>query len=238
MLLSDWQGQLFSELQGPLLSKLQIQLQSRCSQQLQLKINDNRSTMLSVRWESSCTKVSLHHMFLSAPNNVIQALAGSIAKQQAVVAPQVKAFIQESLKVLDHSKKINARKLIHEGKFYNLKTFYDSINDQYFNGKLNLNITWFGKHEQKNKSRVTFGLYHDALRLIKIHRLMDTPTFPDYAVSFVIYHEMLHYTCPPYIDEAGIQRIHNEEFKKHEMRFKDFQRAKSWFQKHRLSFFC
>jgi hypothetical protein len=235
MPLSKWTGQLFAELQGPLLSKLQGQLQSQCSHQLQLKINDNRSTMLSVRWEPSCTKVSLHHMFLSAPKNVISALAGSIAKGQTAVAPQVKAFIQESLLTLDLSNKLKG--LVHKGNFYNLKTFYDDLNAEYFNGDLDLNITWFGRHEQKNRSQVTFGLFQDALRLIKIHRLMDTPTFPDYVVNFVIYHEMLHYVCPPFVDEGGTNRIHNEDFKNREMQFKDYRRAKTWVYDHRETFF-
>ncbi|MGZ3733036.1 MAG: hypothetical protein ACXU9U_04800, partial [Parachlamydiaceae bacterium] len=67
--------------------------------------------------------------------------------------------------------------------------------------------------------------------------IMDSPSFPEYVVSFVIYHEMLHHVCPPYIDENGIQRIHNEDFKYYEMQFKEFKRAKNWVEKHRLSFF-
>ncbi|MGZ3633622.1 MAG: hypothetical protein ACXWM7_04965 [Parachlamydiaceae bacterium] len=236
-IITDWQSQLFVDLQGPKLSRLQSQLQSCCSRQLQLKINDNRSTMLSVRWEPSCTKVSLHHMFLSAPNTVIKALACSIAKEQTSVAPQVKAFIQENLQRLDSSQKLDPDELIYKGNVYNLKEIYDGLNAEYFDDDLNLNITWFGQLKKKNRSQVTFGLYHDALRLIKIHRIMDSPSFPEYVVSFVIYHEMLHHVCPPYIDENGIQRIHNEDFKYYEMQFKEFKRAKNWVEKHRLSFF-
>ena len=49
---------------------------------VQLKINNNRSTMLSVRWEPDCTKVSLHQMFLNAPTNIMQDLACYVRQEQ------------------------------------------------------------------------------------------------------------------------------------------------------------
>ena len=39
----------------------QERLENSVGSKLRLKINDNRSTMLSVKWDPDCTKVSLHH---------------------------------------------------------------------------------------------------------------------------------------------------------------------------------
>ena len=217
--------------------ELENYLQTYCKQNIRLSVKDNRSTMLSVRWEEDCTKISLHRIFLSAPKNVLIALADSILEKQTTVASPVKAFIQECVEGIDHSNKIDPLDLSHQGEIHNVKHFYDEINKEYFNNSLNLQISWFGDSNKRNKSNVSFGLYHNALRLIKINRIMDTSVFPSYVIRFIIYHEMLHSVCPPYVDEKGIHRIHHKEFKSREKEFKDFSIAKKWIQQHRHNLF-
>ena len=159
--------------------------------------------MLSVKWEPDCTKVSLHRMFLLAPQNIMEELACYLRREINIISPSVKAFIEYNLQKLDYSNQLDLNKLKSQGNVYNLQHLYRELNREYFNEKLDLHITWFGKPTQRSRSRVTFGLYHDPLRLIKIHRRLDSPAFPDYVVSYVIYHEMLHHVCPSYVDERG-----------------------------------
>lgn len=216
---------------------LQEELEGIAGKRLQVKINDNRSTMLSVKWEPDCTKVSLHRMFLQAPQNIMQELACYLKREDKIISPSVKAFIEENLQKIDYSHTINKEKLYQQGNVYNLKKIYDEINHEYFGNELNLLITWFGKPNQRNRSRVTFGLYHDPLKLIKIHRILDTPSFPYYFISYVIYHEMLHYVCPAYIDEKGFNRIHSKEFKEKEAQFRHFNLAQSWIKENQANLF-
>lgn len=219
-------------------STLQKHLESSSGKmKLQIKINDNRSTMLSVRWETDCTKVSLHRMFLSAPRNVMDELACYLQGKQKSIAPVIKAFIDDNIKKLDYSHTIDKSTLSSQGSFYNLKDLYDALNEEYFDNELNLMITWFGTRQQRNRTRITFGLYHDPLKLIKINRLLDSPVFPDYVVSFVIYHEMLHYVCPPYIDQNGLNKIHSKAFKAREKQFRHFRLAQKWIQDHQQLLF-
>lgn len=215
----------------------QQQIENSSGKKLKLTINDNRSTMLSVKWEPDCTKVSLHRMFLNAPENVMESLACYIDKRQKSIDLPVKAFISEKLKSLDYSCTIPPQKIQHKGSVYNLKEIYEALNREYFNNSVHLNITWFGSRNNRNKSNITFGLYCDTLKLIKISRMMDEPSFPDYVVSYVIYHEMLHHICPPYVDAKGLNSIHNKEFKKRETEFKQIRQAKSWFNANRAAFF-
>lgn len=215
----------------------QKQLESSAGKKFQLKINDNRSTMLSVRWEPNCTKVSLHRMFLSAPNNVMQELACYLRGDQKNLTPRIKAFIDDNVKKLDYSHTIDPRTLSTQGTFYNLKELYDDLNEEYFNNKLNLMITWFGNRQQRNRTRVTFGLYHDPLKLIKINRLLDSPVFPDYVISFVIYHEMIHHVCPSYVDANGQNNIHSSAFKNREKQFRHYLLAQKWIQEHQQQLF-
>lgn len=211
---------------------LQKELEATSGMKLQVKINDNRSTMLSVRWEPDCAKVSLHRMFLQAPSNVMEALACYLRGKEKSLAPSIKAFIEDNVKKLDYSHLLDRSKLTSQGTYYDLQKIYDKLNEEYFKKQLKLSITWFGKPSQRNRSRVTFGLYYDPLKLVKVNRLLDSPAFPNYLVSYVVYHEMLHHVCPSYIDETGLHRIHSKEFKEHETQFRYFKLAQDWIKEH------
>lgn len=218
-------------------TQFQKELEESSGMKLKLKINDNRSTMLSVRWEPDCARVSLHRMFLQAPQNVMQALACYIKKEDKIIDPNIRFFIEENVKKLDYSHLLDRDKLCTQGTVYNLKKIYHELNRDYFNNKLALNITWFGKPTLRCKSHVTFGLYYDPIRLIKINRLLDSPSFPDYLVSYVVYHEMLHHVCPSYHDEKGFHRIHTKEFKAREAKYRHFQLAQHWIKDHHENLF-
>lgn len=216
---------------------MQKKLENSSGLKLKLKINDNRSTMLSVKWEPDHAKVSLHRIFLEAPQNVMDALACYLKRQHKSIAPTVKAFIADRLKALDYSEMVDRGKLYSQGNVYNLQQIYNDINEEYFDGKLKLYITWFGKHNRKCRSKVTFGLYHDSLRLVKVNRLLDSPSFPDYLVAYVVFHEMLHHVCPPYYDANGQHHIHTKEFKEREATFRYFDLAQNWIKENKANFF-
>jgi hypothetical protein len=211
---------------------LQRQLELPRGSKVQLKINNNRSTMLSVRWEPDCTKVSLHRIFMEAPGNVMQQLGCYVRQEQDDISLAVKAFIEDKLQKLDYSHELDMSKLYCQGNIYNLQRIYNDLNNAYFRTKLKLNITWFGKTFNKNRSRLTFGLYHEPIKLIKVHRLLDSPSFPDYVVAYVVYHEMVHHVCPSYYDENGNHRVHSKEFKEQELKFKYFDLAQKWIEDH------
>jgi len=219
------------------LTTFQKEIEHAVKKKVKLKINNNRSTMVSVKWEPDVTKVSVHKMFLEAPQNIMDDLACHITKEDSALAPSVKAFIEEQLQVMDYSHQVNSLKLFTEGKHYNLKDLYESINNEYFDGKLDLSITWYGRISKRRRAQVTFGLYQQTLKLVKIHRILDNPFFPEYFVKFVVYHEMVHHICPTYYDENGRHHIHTKEFKNKEKEFRDFEIAQSWMKKHYDKFF-
>ncbi|MDB6081316.1 MAG: hypothetical protein JWO53_588 [Chlamydiia bacterium] len=204
---------------------------------LHVKVNDNRQTMLSVKWSPVQTKISIHRMFLKAPDNVVQALARYIKREHKSVSVEIKAFIEENQDALDYSYLLDLRKLEAVGEFYNIQKIYEKLNRSCFDDSLHLSITWFGHHLPKNRSRCSLGLYYDTLKLIKIHRLLDNSAVPEYVVEFVVYHEMLHAICPAYIDERGVHRVHGEEFKKREESFYSYKAASDWIKNHQMNFF-
>lgn len=214
------------------------ELENSSGMKLQLKINDNHSTMLSVKWEPDCTKVSLHRMFLQAPRNVMDSLACYLKREDEMISSSIKSFIEENVQKLDYSHLLDKKKMYTQGNLYNLQKIYDDLNEEYFHGKLKLSITWFGKRYQRNKTRVTFGLYHESLKLIKIHYMLDSPSFPEYLIYYIVYHEMLHHVCPSYYDKEGLHRIHSKEFKQKEELFKHYQLAQDWIRKNGINLFA
>jgi hypothetical protein len=215
------------------LSSFQKRLENDLKKSVKLIINNNRSTMLSVKWEPKCTKVSMHRFFLSAPENVMDALACYIKRKDRAIAPTLKSFIAENIQKLDYSHDLSRMKLDFQGEIYNLKYFMKNLNREYFDDKFNLNIAWFGKKNQSNRSQITFGMYYEPLKLIKINRLLDNPSIPEHFVCYVIYHEMLHHAHPSYCDENGRNHIHNKEFKMWEMKFRHFHKAQEWIKHNR-----
>lgn len=206
------------------------ELESRVGKKLKIRINDNRHTMLSVRWDAEITKVSMHRMFLEAPNEVMHDLATYLKKKRKRLAPSVQAYIDSRLQLLDYSHLLDPSKLCTQGRVYDLVGIYQRVNERYFNNNLNLSITWFGRHHQRNRTLATFGLYYDSMKLIKINRLLDNPDFPEYVVEYVIYHEMLHHVYPSYMGENGRRCIHNKEFKEKEKQFHYYKHAKQWIE--------
>lgn len=215
----------------------QEQLENHARMKLQLRINDNRSTMLSVKWAPDYTKVSLHRMFLMAPKNIMQELACYLRGEHKSLTPNIKAYIETNIQKLDYSHELQLDKLDSKGNVYDLKKIYAELNRDYFDNKLKLHITWYGKSRHYPTNRITFGLYHDPLKLIKISRRLDNKRFPLYFVSFIIYHEMLHSVCQAYVDERGIKQIHSKAFKAREKEFQFYDLAQKWLKDNQENLF-
>ncbi|MBS0615989.1 MAG: hypothetical protein JSR58_05505 [Verrucomicrobia bacterium] len=117
--------------------------------------------------------------------------------------------------------------LRQEGKHHNLRDIYARINEEYFEGRLDLDITWYGNPSFKPKSRIVLGSYNSRLELIKIHRHLDQAHIPHHYVSFIVYHEMLHHVSPP-IQKRGRRKVHHGDFKQKEKVFADYHLAKEF----------
>lgn len=224
-----------------MIEKFKKKLSRHVSMEVELVINENRSTMLNVlSRKRDFAKISMHKMFLEAPEDVISAIAHYVRgnrRERGFKDLLLRGFIQSNLERLDYSHLLDESKLISLGNLYDLKPICEALNRKYFKGKLDLKITWYGTKGRTNRSRVTFGQYYDHLKLVKIHRILDDPFFPDYFVFFVIYHEMLHHVVPGFIDKNGLYRVHGPEFKKREKEFADYEIASQWEKKHRHLFF-
>lgn len=111
---------------------------------------------------------------------------------------------------------------------YDLQSIYQEINIEYFEGKLQLSIDWFGREKTSRKiSRKVLGYYDDRKKSIKIHRSLDSSSFPHFFLSYVVYHEMLHSVEPPIVGRKR-RRVHHEGFRHKEKQFHSYSIAKQW----------
>jgi predicted SprT family Zn-dependent metalloprotease len=124
---------------------------------------------------------------------------------------------------LFRKKKKKTLRLYSEGEHYNLNKIYAKVNKSYFEGKLDLKISWFGNHCSKARRRVILGSYNHQKGLIKINRVLDHSHIPDHFISFIVYHEMLHHVLPPLKRRYKGRRIHHSAFSAREKEFKEFE---------------
>lgn len=123
------------------------------------------------------------------------------------------------------------------GEVHDLAPLYRTLNQLYFGGTLALSVRWFAERGRRYRRQVTLGQYHYDRGLIQIHRLLDDIFFPEYFLSFVLYHEMLHAVEPGYRRPSGRWVHHTPAFKARERLFLYYEEARAWEQKHRNELF-
>ena len=120
------------------------------------------------------------------------------------------------------------RALPKQGQVYDLSELYEEIKARYFTPDYNAAIGWSNRSRKGAFRSMTFGTYDRRRHQIRINRMLDDPHVPRLFVEFIVYHEMLHAVCLPFIDRCGRVKIHTPEFKRKERLFPHFHAAKAW----------
>jgi len=108
-----------------------------------------------------------------------------------------------------------------QGKHFDLHRLFDELNAKYFAGELQRpNIGWSTRGWRRQ-----FGCFDPGPNQILLNRRMDRPGVPQFAVEYVLYHEMLHVKHPT--RRSGCTLLsHSPEFRTEEKRFAEFARAR------------
>ncbi len=209
---------------------LQSYLEKATGKSISLIITDNNTSMLSFRDGKNIIKLRLHRMFLVAEFEVLDELA-DFMKSRRKKTPLIRKFIAANMYTV---KRKAPNKIIIQprGRFYDLATMYESVNMEYFQGKVSAVITWGARRPRRAAARTTLGSYSSLNNTIRINPALDAIRVPRYFVEFIVYHEMLHADIG--IENGKKRRIiHSKEFKRREKLFKHYERALSW-EKRRL----
>jgi hypothetical protein len=107
------------------------------------------------------------------------------------------------------------------GRQFDLERLFDELNKIYFAGSLQRpHIGWSTRNWRRQ-----FGCYDPGPNQILLNRRMDGPGVPQFAVEYVLFHEMLHVKHPT--RRSGCSLVsHSREFREEEKRFAEFERAR------------
>lgn len=196
---------------------------------LEYRVTKNRSTMLRLLIGK---RLSLHEMFLLAPDEILAAIAAYVktpfASRKSPHNQKLRDYIRAHQDAYVERAKERPLVLLPQGKFYHLQSLMESIHQEYFSGELELAITWFkGRGARK---RILFGKYEADRRLIKINDYLDSASVPEYFVRFVIYHEMVHHVVPG-VMKRGRCSVHGAAFRQMERKFREYEKARMWERK-------
>jgi hypothetical protein len=188
-----------------------------------LVVTDNRRRMLSSRRKKHRQEIRVHHMFVGADAETVDAIADLAAGNT-----EARAFLQEY--VADNRDEIRMRpsesELRTSGEFIELSDVLDSARGLLGSHDLDdIKITW-GRRSRGTKS-IRLGSFDFERRLVRVHPALDRDWVPRFFVEYIVYHELVHAVCPPEAGESR-RRVHTEEFRDLERRFPKYQEAVEW----------
>jgi hypothetical protein len=205
-------------------------LSSLLSEQVRLTVHDNRSTMVSFRRRTGEVHYRVHHMFLGAPREVVNALAAFAGPARGGAARRRDAGSRIDAYVRAHRARIaapRADRLQPVGRAHDLQAILDRLNRDHFGGSIEARIGWGPVRAGRRRRTIKTGVYVHEARLIRIHPTLDRPEVPDFYVAAVVFHEMLHQAVPAR-EVNGRRIVHCAEFRRRERAYPDHARAKRW----------
>ena len=232
-----------------------LQLNRRLKGRLgDLQLTDNRSTILTsapLDGRSSKRRPSgdedpagadsialrIHRAFVFAPAPVLDAVASFAGR--ALAKPRRRAALGVIRAYFDQttggSRKEREVHLQPQGCCYDLARICDELNRQFFDGELEVQITW-GRRLSTDRRRcrqhsIQLGSYVEEERLIRLHRILDRPEVPRYVVESVAHHELLHAAMPA-VGHGRRRLSHPAEFRLRERLFPRLDEAEQWIKRH------
>jgi len=192
---------------------------------ISLTITDNSTSLLSVKTKGNVVYVRLQRIFLEGGIEIWNEIANFVKHKKGSM-PLFRKFAKHNQKSLKKDFKGRVT-IITQGRYYDLRNIYESVNNQYFNGEISSPITWGMQRPRRYTRKRTLGSYSRHTDIIRISPLLDKKTVPKHFITFIVYHEMLH-------ADMGVQEVngrrsyHTKEFRKREKLFEDYDKAIAW----------
>ncbi len=196
---------------------------------VRLQVTDNHRTMVSARRTGDGRIVRVHHMFLSAPEAVRDALARYLAQGDAQSCKAVDAFIAAHRDAI--RPRAAAAPTLVDGVVHPLGALRDDFLAELVPEARGVVVTYGrggSSHATPTRRRsMHLGTYLRDAALVRIHPVLDAAWVPRYFVAFVLHHELLHHAIPPRV-VAGQRRVHPPDFVARERLFPQYEEALRW----------
>ena len=206
---------------------LAFRLSSDLGMPVKLSVTDNRSTMVSFRRAASHLRLRLHHMFLDAPESVVQAIADYAGRGRRKAGPVLDEYIRRQQPLIRQERHSKESELEPQGRWFDLQRLFDKLNEEHFQGGIQARIGWGRMPGKRRRKSIRLGVYDHQTREIRIHPALDRPDVPTYFVEFIVFHEMLHQLFPSHGHEG--RRVHHPRaFRDREKAFPRYAEALGW----------
>ena len=229
-------GSIVSNLDLKALSDLEKSLFRLVKRPIHLTITDNIHSMIHISPSNSGYRVRLHHMFLEADANVLRSLAYYINGRDKKAPSPLRVFVASNHnKIRKAPAKPRRTILRHNGLHFNLKELFEQVNQEYFTNKVDCQITWGARRLVRQQNSIKLASYSDRTKIIRINPALDRSYVPQYVVTGIIYHEMLHHYLGVEC-RNGRKMAHTKRFRQFEERFRHYHNLQAWKEKnlHRL----
>ena len=202
-------------------------LAERLGQPIRLVVTDNRSTMLAARPKGGRLEVRLHHMFLTADENILYAVSDYLSDSDSRAAAVIDRFVEQNrARLVAPGPPQEA--LRSEGRHHDLRAIADDLARRHFGGEVDVRITWGKRVQPKRRQRsLQLGTYLPDEHLIRIHPALDQSWVPGFFVEAVVFHEMLHHDMPAVV-QNGRRHYHTRAFRTRERSFEYHSAAQQW----------
>jgi predicted SprT family Zn-dependent metalloprotease len=202
-------------------------LADKLGQSVRLVVTDNRSTMLSAKPKGGRLEVRLHHMFLTAEEDILSAVGDYLGGGGSAAAAVIDRFVEKNrARFVDAFRPQS--ELRAAGHHHDLRALVDDIARRHFGGCVDVRVTWGKRVQPKRGQRsLQLGTYLPEERLIRIHPVLDQAWVPRYFVEAVVFHEMLHHDMPAVV-QNGRRHYHTAAFRKRERSFEYHAAAEAW----------
>lgn len=196
-----------------------------------LVVTDNTHTMISFTRRRGSWRIRLHHMFLMATDEVLDALAGYVRGDDPAASLILDRFIADRRTYIRRVPQEMRRRRVRvesRGQHHDLELIYSRLNRRFFRNAVDVTITYGpAPRVRAPRKSIKMGSYSPEARVIRIHPALDQPRVPRYFVEWIVFHEMLHHQMRARV-RNGRRQVHTPEFAHKERRFPHFARARRW----------
>ena len=192
------QIELFDESSPISVVEFEVYLNEGGRRPIELKITRNRVSMISVEFmPDGAAKIRAHEAFLKAPTPVLASLRKYVRTRRKDAWKPIAEYVHQIRATHPSS---GSEALTTRGEVYDLKTIYDAINHEFFNGSVTCRIGWGrgrppGRRGRKSRS-IRYGSFDATTVTIRVHPILDDSRVSAEFLRYIVFHEMLHTIVP------------------------------------------
>lgn len=186
-----------------------------------LIVNANRRRVLSWRTKEDHFELSVHHLVLDAPQQVMAVVLGQDGPAWDHLRNR---FRDRATEQPTPTPQLNAQGAVHD-----LAEMFDRVNAELFDGGFEAPsaMGWGEWPRVRPRRGLRLGSCGGSPPVVRIHPCLDHPTVPDWFVEVVLFHELLHIVHPPR-GSATRRLVHPPEFRARERTHPRFEDARRW----------